>query len=67
VLNSRACQVEWMDANRFSAAQSLMLKKTAEWSFTDCFSFALMKELRIREALTTDGHFLEAGFVPLLQ
>ena len=32
------------------------------FSFTDCTSFALMRELRIREALTTDKHFRQAGF-----
>jgi predicted nucleic acid-binding protein len=36
------------------------------FSFTDCISFCLMKERRIKEALTTDSHFRQAGFVPLL-
>ena len=36
-------------------------------SFTDCTSFLLMKELGLREALTKDAHFAEAGFVPLLR
>ena len=31
-------------------------------SFTDCTSFILMRELKVREALTTDHHFLQAGF-----
>jgi uncharacterized protein len=37
------------------------------WSFTDCVSFALMHELRLRDAFTTDHHFKQAGFVPLLK
>jgi predicted nucleic acid-binding protein len=37
------------------------------YSFTDCSSFLLMKELALREALTTDLHFAEAGFIPLLR
>ena len=38
-----------------------------EWSFTDCVSFAVMRELRIRDAFTTDHHFQQAGFNPLLK
>lgn len=31
-------------------------------SFTDCTSFAFMQREKIREALTTDPHFTQAGF-----
>lgn len=34
----------------------------AGYSFIDCISFCLMKERRIRQALTTDSHFKRAGF-----
>ncbi len=33
-----------------------------DFSFTDCTSFALMRREKIREALTTDRHFVQAGF-----
>ena len=33
-----------------------------DFSFTDCTSFALMRREKIREALTTDRHFAQAGF-----
>lgn len=33
-----------------------------EFSFTDCTSFALMTRENLREALTTDRHFRQAGF-----
>lgn len=36
-----------------------------EWSLTDCISFCVMKDAGIREALTGDRHFAQAGFVPL--
>jgi uncharacterized protein len=38
-----------------------------EWSLTDCISFAVMHQYSIREALTADHHFEQAGFVPLLK
>ena len=37
------------------------------WSFTDCASFVLMREEGVRDALSTDHHFKQAGFVPLLK
>lgn len=36
------------------------------WSLTDCFSFALMHEQGLTQALTTDHHFEQAGFQALL-
>ena len=36
------------------------------YSFTDCVSFVVMKELGLHEAVTKDGHFKEAGFTALL-
>ena len=37
------------------------------WSLTDCISFVAMEGRGIREALTGDHHFEQAGFVPLLR
>jgi hypothetical protein len=37
------------------------------WGLVDCFSFVVMKEERIKVALSFDEHFKQAGFeVPLL-
>ena len=33
-----------------------------DFSFTNCTSFVVMKELWIQTALTTDRHFSQAGF-----
>ena len=37
------------------------------YSFVDCASFVMMAERGILEAATTDEHFAEAGFMPLLR
>ena len=38
-----------------------------EWGLTDCISFEVMKDRRIKAALTADHHFVQAGFTALLQ
>lgn len=38
-----------------------------KWSLTDCISFVVMKDWGIREALTGDHHFEQAGFVALFR
>ena len=37
------------------------------WSLTDCISFVVMEQESLREALTGDHHFEQAGFVALLR
>ncbi|MBM3837415.1 MAG: PIN domain-containing protein [Verrucomicrobia bacterium] len=64
---SQALTVEWTTPNRFAAARKFMLKHLdQEFSFTDCVSLVVMKELRLIDALATDHHFRIAGFNPLL-
>ncbi|MCE9526388.1 MAG: PIN domain-containing protein [Planctomycetales bacterium] len=38
-----------------------------EWSLTDCISFVIMEREAIRQALTGDRHFEQAGFLALLK
>jgi uncharacterized protein len=37
------------------------------WSLTDCISFSVMESRGIREVLTGDRHFEQAGFLRLLK
>ena len=37
-----------------------------EWSFVDCISFIVMRERGIKQALTFDRHFEQAGFVAIM-
>lgn len=52
----------------FDAGLTLFEQRTdKEWSLTDCISMAVMDELGLREVLTTDHHFTQAGFIVLLK
>jgi predicted nucleic acid-binding protein len=52
----------------FRRASELYVRRPdKEWSFTDCSSFVIMHDHRLREALTTDHHFEQAGFTALLK
>lgn len=42
-------------------------RKDKEWSLTDCYSFELMNELNLSEALTADKHFEQYGYNILLK
>lgn len=68
VLESQACRIQWMNADRFAAVRAFFRKHSdQEWSFTDCLSFCIMKERKLQDALTTDLHFEQAGFIALLR
>lgn len=64
---SEAIELEMLGVERFLASKQHFRKHSDHgYSFTDCTSFVVMNELRIRAALTTDRHFKEAGFEALL-
>lgn len=37
-----------------------------EWGLTDCISFIVMQDQDLRDALTADEHFVQAGFRALM-
>jgi uncharacterized protein len=65
---SQAFRIEWMDSDRHYDVRAFFLKHADQaWSFTDCLSFRVMNQLRLRDALTKDSHFEQAGFKALMQ
>lgn len=64
---SRACRTLWTGADDFTRARDYFLRhKDKDYSFTDCVSFCAMRTEGLHRALTTDVHFRQAGFDPLL-
>ena len=67
IMESQNCRIVWMNADRFEEVRRFFTKHAdKEWSFTDCFSFCVMRERQINQALTSDQHFRQAGFSTLI-
>jgi predicted nucleic acid-binding protein len=63
----KSLAIIWMNQTRFDEVRQFFAKHSdKDWSFTDCFSFVVMRERGIQKALTNDHHFRQAGFEPLL-
>ena len=61
--NSSRLRWEWIGIQRAEKACALFFRhRDKDYSFTDCTSFVVMQELRIRQALSTDSHFRQMGF-----
>ncbi len=55
---------EIISPSRADKARSLFFRHhDKDFSFTDCTSFVVMRELKLREVLTTDHHFAQIGFI----
>ena len=60
-------EVVWVDEARHAAALAMLRAQLDKsYSLCDAISFLLMRERAVREALTTDRHFEQAGFRRLL-
>jgi predicted nucleic acid-binding protein len=64
ILNSRTIDLIWLDNAQKLAAWDYFKKHDDQgFSFTDCTSFVLMKEMKISHYISFDDHFKQAGFV----
>jgi predicted nucleic acid-binding protein len=64
---TRSLDWEWIGTERFGRAETHFRKHRDQgYTFTDCTGFAVMPELKIDSAVTSDAHFAAAGFRPLL-
>jgi predicted nucleic acid-binding protein len=60
--------VVYVDESLHRAAVALLRQRLDKaWSLCDAVSFLLMKMNGVAEALTTDHHFEQAGFIRLLR
>lgn len=63
VASSRRVVWEEIDAARRERAREWFYRQGDKgYSFTDCTSFVVMKDLRLSACLATDRHFRQAGF-----
>lgn len=63
VQGSSRLRTEWIGAPRADKARHLFFRhRDKDFSFTDCTSFIVMQELKLRQVLTTDVHFGQVGF-----
>jgi predicted nucleic acid-binding protein len=57
---------ERVDGERFDKARDLFFHyRDKAFSFTDCTSFVIMRELRLTHVISTDRHFRQMGFTVL--
>jgi hypothetical protein len=57
--------IEWVDVDRalWSAAWDIFVRYDDKtFSFTDCTSFAIMRQRTLRDAFAFDQHFAQMGF-----
>ena len=61
--NSSRVRQDSIDSECAEHARTIFFRyRDKDFSFTDCTSFALMRQRRLRTALATDAHFRQAGF-----
>ena len=68
ILIEEDIEIVWVNQElHIQAVELLRQRPDKTYSLCDAVSFALMRELQISEALTTDKHFAQEGFIRLLE
>lgn len=68
ILEDTEVKLIWIDEGLHRRAVELLLERQDKtYSLCDAVSFLIMSDLGIVEALTTDRHFRQEGFVRLLE
>lgn len=68
LLDNPDIETVWVDEPLHRAAvELLMIRQDKTYSLCDSVSFVLMRQRGITDALTTDRHFEQEGFIRLLQ
>ena len=68
ILETEEIDIVWIDENLHRQAFPLLQQRLDKtYSLCDAVSFVVMRERGITEALTTDKHFEQEGFIKLLE
>lgn len=68
ILDDRSIEIIWIDENLHRQAVVLMAERADKnYSLCDAASFVVMRIRGITDALTTDKHFFQEGFIRLLE
>ena len=63
----RVAQLVHVDAGLWLRGWQFFLDRPDKnWSLTDCISFLVMEDRKVRRAFTSDHHFIQAGFDKLM-
>lgn len=66
IFRSKNLHVAWVEPVIFHEAADMMkIHADKKWSFTDCTSFTIMRQLKIHDAFCFDDDFTQAGFARL--
>lgn len=64
ILNSNIIELVWLDESvKMKAWEYFKKHPDKKYSFTDCTSFVLMREMKINDFFAFDEDFIKAGFI----